>query len=184
MSFSPLILAPLVLSQIPAAVALDQRSLGGVWSQNQYIQELNNPISCLLGCYSPAVNLSIAESPLWGLGCSWSIGEETHITLLAVTPDQQRLGIGSLLLWALLHHGLTHHQAWATLEVAADNYAALGLYQKFGFQEAGRRPKYYPSGADALILWCKMSSLTLNLDPIQQKLNRCHWHLRIDPALA
>lgn len=180
---SPLLLAPLSLAQIPAAVALDQQSLGGVWSHNQYIQELNNPMSCLLGCYGPVGTLDLAELPLWGLGCSWGIGEETHITLLAVALDYQGRGIGSLLLWALLKYGLEHHQAWATLEVAADNQAALGLYQKFGFQEAGRRPKYYPSGADALILWYKMSPLTLSLAPIYHKLQQHHWQLTIDPAL-
>jgi ribosomal-protein-alanine N-acetyltransferase len=43
---------------------------------------------------------------------------------------------------------------WATLEVKPSNQAALSLYQKFGFTEAGRRRGYYKdTGEDALILW-------------------------------
>jgi ribosomal-protein-alanine N-acetyltransferase len=43
---------------------------------------------------------------------------------------------------------------WATLEVKPSNQAALSLYQKFGFIEAGRRRGYYKdTGEDALILW-------------------------------
>lgn len=178
-----LTLAPLTLAQVPAAVALDRQSLGGVWSQAQYTLEINNPISTLLGCYTPDGQQSLAETPLWGLGCSWGIGAETHITLLAVSPKKQGQGLGTLLLWALLELGLEQGRAWATLEVEADNHAALGLYQKLGFQKAGRRPKYYPSGADALILWSNVSKLDLSLSPAQDKLKQHQWQLELDPTL-
>jgi ribosomal-protein-alanine N-acetyltransferase len=42
----------------------------------------------------------------------------------------------------------------STLEVRASNQAAIALYGKFGFQEAGRRRRYYEdTGEDALVLW-------------------------------
>ncbi|MGB5098427.1 MAG: hypothetical protein WBN82_11005, partial [Porticoccaceae bacterium] len=37
-----------------------------------------------------------------------------------------------------------------TLEVRADNGAALELYRKLGFVEAGHLPGYYEDGAEAL----------------------------------
>jgi len=41
----------------------------------------------------------------------------------------------------------------ATLEVRAGNTAAQALYRQFGFQEVGRRPKYYTDNReDALIM--------------------------------
>ena len=43
----------------------------------------------------------------------------------------------------------------ATLEVAADNDPALGLYQRFGFVDEGRRPGYYGNGIDAVIMWSR-----------------------------
>jgi ribosomal-protein-alanine N-acetyltransferase len=89
-----------------------------------------------------------------GLGCFWSILEEAHITILAVHPDYQRQGLGKFLLYALLRDAKRRQLEWATLEVKPSNQAALSLYQKFGFKEVGRRPKYYKdTGEDALILW-------------------------------
>jgi ribosomal-protein-alanine N-acetyltransferase len=38
------------------------------------------------------------------------------------------------------------------LEVAEDNAAARALYAAAGFAPAGRRPRYYPDGRDALLL--------------------------------
>jgi ribosomal protein S18 acetylase RimI-like enzyme len=40
----------------------------------------------------------------------------------------------------------------ATLEVRADNAGALALYHAHGFLEAGRRPRYYADGADAVLM--------------------------------
>ena len=40
-----------------------------------------------------------------------------------------------------------------TLEVRASNDVAQGLYRSFGFEEAGRRPRYYSDdGEDALVM--------------------------------
>jgi ribosomal-protein-alanine N-acetyltransferase len=80
--------------------------------------------------------------------------EEAHITILAVHPDYQRQGMGQLLLYALLRDAKRRQLEWATLEVKPSNQAALSLYQKLGFAEAGRRRRYYQdTGEDALILW-------------------------------
>ncbi len=38
------------------------------------------------------------------------------------------------------------------LEVKASNHGALSLYSKLGFDEVGRRPRYYSDGEDALLL--------------------------------
>jgi ribosomal-protein-alanine N-acetyltransferase len=42
--------------------------------------------------------------------------------------------------------------ALMTLEVAAENSAALGLYRALGFSRVGRRPRYYADGGDAVVL--------------------------------
>ncbi len=44
----------------------------------------------------------------------------------------------------------------ATLEVASDNAAALGLYGRMGFRTAGIRRGYYRNGSDALIQWLEL----------------------------
>jgi ribosomal-protein-alanine N-acetyltransferase len=39
--------------------------------------------------------------------------------------------------------------------VRADNQPALALYARFGFAPVGVRPRYYPGGEDALIMWAR-----------------------------
>ncbi|MGQ9872653.1 ribosomal protein S18-alanine N-acetyltransferase [Leptodesmis sp.] len=92
--------------------------------------------------------------PLLALGCSWAIAEEAHITLLAVDPAYQQQGLGQAMLYALLTAAYQRQLERATLEVRISNQAALALYTKFGFREAGRRKRYYQdTGEDALVLW-------------------------------
>ncbi|MDF2210679.1 MAG: ribosomal protein S18-alanine N-acetyltransferase [Arthrospira platensis PCC 7345] len=152
---------------LPAVVELDRLCLGGLWNQSGYQRELNSANSDLVIWTHPTygqplsglqtISVEVPQTPpppVIGIGCLWAIVDEAHITLLAIHPDYRRLGLGSNLLRALLQlaqqRGLSH----ATLEVKASNDIALSLYQKFGFQIAGRRNKYYAdTGEDALILW-------------------------------
>ena len=61
------------------------------------------------------------------------------------------------------------------------NQAALSLYQKFGFKEAGRRRKYYKdTGEDALILW-RGGLQTLEFE---ETLAKCYQHIEQNLALG
>jgi [ribosomal protein S18]-alanine N-acetyltransferase len=143
-------LSPLTIAQIPEAVALDQLCLGGIWTEDGYLREVESPNSDLWVLTTPD------QPGLFALGCLWSILEEAHITLLMVHPDHRSQGLGSQLLGALLHSARERGLSWATLEVGVTNTAAIGLYQKFGFQTIGTRKGYYQqTGEDALILWRK-----------------------------
>lgn len=169
---------PLTAEKLNAALDLDHLCFGGLWTKSGYERELESSSSNLLvlearkasqeaefPSQSSAVftqnsittELETAPKPhnfLVGLGCFWSIVEEAHITILAVHPDYQLQGLGQFLLYALLRDAKRRQLDWATLEVKPSNQAALSLYQKFGFQEAGRRRGYYQdTGEDALILW-------------------------------
>ena len=90
---------------------------------------------------------------LMGVGCLWAILEEAHITTLAIEPRYQRLKLGQLLLCHLLFGAQQRSLTRATLEVRESNEPALRLYQKFGFQSAGIRKRYYSDGENACILW-------------------------------
>ncbi|NEO49457.1 MAG: ribosomal protein S18-alanine N-acetyltransferase [Moorea sp. SIO4A3] len=160
-------LKPLKAEHLSAAVALDQLCFGGLWTRSGYERELDSPNSQLLVLEAPpkggkketllegtGVPITSLPNCLVGLGCFWSILEEAHIIILAVHPDYQRQGLGQLLLYSLLKEAKQRNLKWATLEVKPSNQAALALYQKFGFTEAGRRKNYYKdTGEDALILW-------------------------------
>ncbi len=137
---------PLTSADVPAALDLDRRCFGGIWTASGYQREIDSPQSTL-------VLLETAACPI-GLGCFWAILDEAHITLLGIHPAWRGRGLGQLLLVALLEEAREQAMARATLEVRASNRAAIALYEKFGFRTAGRRRGYYKSPAeDALILW-------------------------------
>ncbi len=83
----------------------------------------------------------------------WMLPDEAHIVTIAVRETHRRRGLGELLLISAIHLAQTKGQAMMTLECRVSNEAALSLYQKYGFQQAGRRPQYYSDNReDALIL--------------------------------
>lgn len=84
----------------------------------------------------------------------WCIVDEGHILNVAVRPEYRRMQVGTALVTAMLkiteRKGIKSH----TLEVRKSNEAAISLYKRFGFQEAGIRPHYYEDdGEDAVIMW-------------------------------
>ncbi|MDX2256273.1 MAG: ribosomal protein S18-alanine N-acetyltransferase [Pseudanabaenaceae cyanobacterium bins.39] len=129
--------------------AVDHACLNDFWSLEAYQREITNPSSCVLGLIND-------NHELLGFGCLWNILEEAHITVLAVRPEFQGQGLGKLILWGLLQQAHDRQSEWATLEVRESNAIAIGLYKGFGFEEIGRRPRYYEAtGEDALLLWRK-----------------------------
>ena len=187
---------------LPSAVELDRHCFGGLWAIEGYRRELDNPNSDLLGlwiwetedCESGQNRSGTGTPPLQisptliGIGCLWAILEEAHITMLAIHPQFQRQGLGQALLWALLKSACDRQLERATLEVRDSNLAAVCLYKKFGFKEAGRRKRYYQdTGEDALVMW--HSSLGkpefqqyLAVEKVQMcdRLHQKKWHWAID----
>lgn len=145
---SPLQCRPLVETDLNACFGLDRLARDGGWSEAAWRRELVEPQRPCLGFWQ--------EETLLALACGWLILEELHVTLVAVHPGRRRTGLGRRALEALLEQARLAGAERATLEVAAGNTAALGLYAALGFHTAGRRRGYYRDGQDALIQWVKL----------------------------
>lgn len=78
--------------------------------------------------------------------------DEAEILTLAVTPDERRRGTGYFLLMQATEVAASLGARSVFLEVSVVNINARALYTKAGFQEVGRRPKYYSDMSDALVL--------------------------------
>ena len=78
---------------------------------------------------------------------------EGHVTNIAVAPNFRARRIAAHLLLRGVRWALEHHVGALTLEVRIGNEPAMRLYRRFGFAPVGTRPRYYPNGDDALILW-------------------------------
>jgi [ribosomal protein S18]-alanine N-acetyltransferase len=75
------------------------------------------------------------------------------VQTIGVTSGNQRKGIGTELLLAMLGEARKRGATQVDLEVRADNAVAIALYEKHGFESLGVRRGYYqPSGADALVM--------------------------------
>ncbi|KAJ48829.1 ribosomal-protein-alanine N-acetyltransferase [Clostridium tetanomorphum] len=98
--------------------------------------------------------VAIKNNVIIGFGGLWIILDEAHITNIAVHPEYRGIGIGSMLLYALIALCKNKSVEHMTLEVRKSNIAAQNLYKKFNFIEEGMRKKYYSdNGEDALIMW-------------------------------
>lgn len=94
--------------------------------------------------------------PIVGFILGQLAADEAEILSIGSAPDWQRSGLGRMLVEGLVRAARRGEAKQLFLEVAEDNQAALALYRGLGFQETGRRRRYYqrPGGVavDALTL--------------------------------
>jgi ribosomal-protein-alanine N-acetyltransferase len=90
--------------------------------------------------------------PNKGIILSRHAAAEAEILTVAVSPSIRRRGIGTVLLRETLIRLAASGVETVFLEVSVNNTAGLALYSGFGFVAAGRRPRYYSDGSDALVL--------------------------------
>jgi ribosomal-protein-alanine N-acetyltransferase len=102
------------------------------------------------------VNKKYTKEYILGYIGFWYIVDEAHISTLAVHPSERRTGIGEGLLLHAMEDAESLGAEVVTLEVRGSNQPAIMLYQKFGFEIVGRRPRYYKdNGEDAILMLLK-----------------------------
>ena len=95
-----------------------------------------------------------ADYPAWVLDVDGRVGGyflmsiaagEAHVLNVCVAPELQGAGHGRALLRALLRLARARRAERVFLEVRPSNPGAIALYETEGFNEIGRRPRYYPA---------------------------------------
>lgn len=147
---------PMLETDIPQVVAIDQQSFPLPWSFNSYKNELlGNDHAHFFVALNSARWLCWWRSHREVIGYIgyWFIVDEAHISTIAVHPKWRGKGVGESLLKHALRHAQTLGAHLATLEVRVSNLAAQQLYRKYNFVEVGRRLKYYrDNDEDALLM--------------------------------
>ena len=83
---------------------------------------------------------------------SWRDPPSAHIDSIAVLPEAQARGIGTLLLQAFVREAQRQGCTRVTLEVSTANKAGLAFFTKHGFREIRKLANYYGKGLDALLM--------------------------------
>ena len=145
-------------SDLEQVRAIDQASFSMPWPASAYTYELNeNPLSRL---WVAEIQTSGAPEKIIGMIVTWLILDEVHIATIAVHPEHRGQGVAQQLLITALVDALHRGIRQATLEVRASNVIAQKLYRRFGFEIAGRRPRYYKdNNEDAIIMTGSKSNL-------------------------
>ena len=128
---------------------IESTSFSDPWTKESIISSLENPLMRVLGCYD-------ASDTVCGFICASVIPPEAEILDIAVSPDRRKEGVGKALINSLLFTlklGLSVESVF--LEVRESNTPARSLYQKFGFEEIGKRARYYSNPTEDAILMKK-----------------------------
>jgi len=143
-------LRPMALADLPAVMVLeDELFAPDTWSEAMYRDELSRPDT---RHYVVAEDDGDGTPVVIGYAGLIAYDDEAHVATLGVAAERQGEGLGARLLDALLAEA-DRRTSVVLLEVRAENDVALGLYQRRGFVEIGRRRGYYqPSGEDALVM--------------------------------
>jgi [ribosomal protein S18]-alanine N-acetyltransferase len=134
------------IDDVPSVVAIEQEAFSDPWSANAFQEALAHP----------AVYFACARSgggDIVGYVVAWFAADEGEIANLAVAPTGWGSGIGRRLLNAALEAAQIRGANAVYLEVRDSNDRARRLYQSSGFEEVGRRRRYYRRPVeDAIVL--------------------------------
>jgi ribosomal-protein-alanine N-acetyltransferase len=140
-----LVIRKMTLDDVPAVLDLDQRSFSLPWPERSFRFELTD---------NPASRCWVAEldGKVVGMIVVWLIVEEAHVATIATHPDFRRKGIAKRLLSHALQKLMEQGARSSFLEVRESNLAAQAMYRKFGYEETGRRRRYYKDNDEDAIL--------------------------------
>lgn len=116
--------------------------IGPQWTSAQVVAECQNGLGF-------AAFFDAAGGTLVGFILCRDLFEAWEISFLATSPEARGRGVMKALLRALVLEKPQEKGLW--LEVHEANVPARQLYESFGFEQVGRRPKYYADGGAACL---------------------------------
>ena len=137
-------IVPMDRSHIEQIAALERECFSTPWSEAMLTEVL----------FDSQASFIVAESEEGGvLGYAGLqvVLDEGYIDNIAVEPNARRHGVADELLDVFCRFGEVN-LAFLTLEVRASNQAAIALYEKHRFTQAGLRKNYYDKPREDAVL--------------------------------
>jgi [ribosomal protein S18]-alanine N-acetyltransferase len=142
-----MVITPMVAADLPAVLRIETLSFSTAWPPNAFANEIRDN---KLAHYF----VGRLDDQIVAYGGIWVILEDSHVTTIAVHPDQRGLKLGEEMLLKLLDEAIAQGASWITLEVRESNEAAQKLYRKYGFTTVSTRRGYYSdNNENALVMW-------------------------------
>jgi ribosomal-protein-alanine N-acetyltransferase len=143
-----LIYEPMQESDIGEVLAVEQDVYPHPWTRQNFIDSLKQEYQAWV--------LRDQSHELLGYFLIMAIVDEAHLLNVAVARKQQGKGLGRFLLNQSVACARGQGMESMLLEVRPSNTRALEIYQRYGFNEIGRRKGYYPAAnqqrEDAIVM--------------------------------
>jgi ribosomal-protein-alanine N-acetyltransferase len=136
---------PMTEADLDQVVAIEQQSFPDPWPRQFFHEELAKRPPA----YARVVR---SEGKIAGYLIAWFILDEVHLGNLAVNGSHRRRGVGRALVEDLVRRATRRGSSFITLEVRANNRAAIALYTHLQFQPVAVRKGYYAGREDAIIM--------------------------------
>ena len=151
-------------THLPELLKLENACITPSWSEGALLNEI--------GREDGLFALALENDETAGDGCSADNGgvlgfcilrrtaDEAELYQIAVREDVRRRGVADSLMRRIMRYCHENTIGSIYLEVRKSNEAAIRLYKKHGFKNAGRRKNYYSSPVEDAV----MMSLALDSD--------------------
>lgn len=129
--------APMAMDDVDDVFAVEQSVYPHPWTRANFVDSLKSG-------YHGWV-LRDARGQLAGYFLLMGVVDEAHLLNVAVAAPYQRQGVGLYLLDRIAACARGLSMTSILLEVRPSNLRALGIYERYGYREIGRRKGYYPA---------------------------------------
>lgn len=140
---------PMTEADLDAVLKVEYAAFSHPWTRGIFLD----------GLKSYEIWLMFEGNQQVGHGVINVIIDEAHLLNITVKPESQGRGLGLRLLEQLMSRAYQLNARECFLEVRASNQPAYRLYERYGFNEIGRRRDYYPAvdgREDALVMACTL----------------------------
>ncbi|MDX1370131.1 ribosomal protein S18-alanine N-acetyltransferase [Pseudomonas sp.] len=140
---------PMTEADIEAVLKIEYAAFSHPWTRGIFLDSLKS-----YDCW-----VMFEGQQQVGHGVINVIIDEAHLLNITIKPEVQGRGFGLLLLERLMQRAMALKAGECFLEVRASNQSAYRLYERYGFNEIGRRRDYYPAVGgreDALVMACTL----------------------------
>ncbi len=139
---------PMREADLAEVLALEQRVYPHPWTHGNFVDSLKSGY--------PAWVLRDVDGTLLGYFLLMLVVDEAHLLNVAVEGAIQGQGLGRFLLQQSCACARQLGMESMLLEVRPSNARALDIYQRYGFEQIGRRKGYYPAAnsqrEDAIVM--------------------------------